>query len=121
MQIDGVGHAVAYAVGSGASETVYFRADGRNHLVRDLSFQAVKPKSAGGGDGFVRAPMNGRVAMVAIRAGDNVKAGQPLIVLEAMKMEHALTAPRDGAIAALHVAEGEQVAPGKLLIELADA
>ena len=62
--------------------------------------------------------MNGRVANVAVQAGQQVEAGQPLIVLEAMKMEHALLAPHAGSVLALHVTQGEQVEPGRVLAEL---
>ncbi|MBV8665658.1 MAG: biotin/lipoyl-binding protein [Burkholderiaceae bacterium] len=118
VQIDGVGHGLAFGTSQDAGGTMYFRAAGRNHVLRDLSFEPAKAKHAAGGDGIVRAPMNGRVAMVNVQAGDKVQSGQTLIVLEAMKMEHALRATRDGVVGTLHVSVGEQVAPGKLLAEL---
>lgn len=115
MQVDDGVHDISYGFGDGI---IYFRAAGRNHTVRDLSFQAAKANNAAVGDGMVRAPMNGQVVSLAVQTGQSVRAGQALIVLEAMKMEHALLAPCEGVVAALHVAEGEQVAPGKLLVEL---
>jgi geranyl-CoA carboxylase alpha subunit len=67
--------------------------------------------------GRLVAPMNGRVAAVHARAGDRIQAEAPLVVLEAMKMEHALTLPAAITVKAVHVAAGVQVAPGQLLVE----
>ena len=66
----------------------------------------------------VRAPMPGLVKQVRVRAGGTVRKGDPLAVLEAMKMEHTLTAPRDGSVAAVNVGEGDQVKDGDLLVSL---
>ena len=67
----------------------------------------------------VRAPMPGLVKLVTAAAGDVVAAGDPLIVMEAMKMEHRLTAPRAGVIAELMCAVGVQVEDGAILLRLA--
>jgi biotin carboxyl carrier protein len=61
------------------------------------------------------APMPGRVVKVLVAAGDHVTAGQVLLVLEAMKMEHAVKAAAAGAVARLTVAAGDQVDAGALL------
>jgi acetyl/propionyl-CoA carboxylase alpha subunit len=71
-----------------------------------------------GGDGQVRAPMPGRLVRVAVATGDEVAQGQVLVVLEAMKMEHALTAPHAGIVAELMAGEGEQVSEGAILARL---
>ena len=60
-------------------------------------------------DGAILAPMPGKVIAVDVSEGDSVKAGQRLMVLEAMKMEHALTAPFDGTVSELSASEGGQV------------
>jgi geranyl-CoA carboxylase alpha subunit len=99
-------------------DAIYFRCGGCNHRLCDLSYLPPIAKYAVTGDGVIRAPMNGRVANVAVQAGQQVEAGQPLIVLEAMKMEHALLAPHAGSVLALHVTQGEQVEPGRVLAEL---
>ncbi|MFJ9772943.1 acetyl/propionyl/methylcrotonyl-CoA carboxylase subunit alpha [Kitasatospora sp. NPDC101157] len=65
--------------------------------------------------GALLAPMPGTVLRTTAAVGDTVTAGQPLLVLEAMKMEHRVTAPADGVLAELRVAPGEQVEPGTLL------
>jgi len=70
-----------------------------------------------GGD-EVKAPMPGKVLEVRVADGDTVEAGQKLLVLEAMKMEHALTAPRDGVIEAVNVKAGAQVTDGAVLVRL---
>jgi propionyl-CoA carboxylase alpha chain/3-methylcrotonyl-CoA carboxylase alpha subunit len=75
---------------------------------------------AGGeaGDGAVRSPMPGRIVSVAKKAGDAIAAGETLLILEAMKMEHALKAPIAGVIAELHAAEGQQVSEGVVLVRI---
>ena len=62
--------------------------------------------------------MPGLVKQVRVAAGATVSKGDALAVLEAMKMEHTLTAPRDGMVAAVNVGEGEQVKDGDLLVSL---
>ena len=64
------------------------------------------------------APMPGTVIRLLVAPGDTVKARQPLVVLEAMKMETPLTSPYDAVVRAVNVAEGEQVAGGAVLVEL---
>ncbi|HTA10778.1 MAG TPA: biotin/lipoyl-containing protein, partial [Streptosporangiaceae bacterium] len=68
--------------------------------------------------GSLRAPMPGTVARVGVRIGDQVAAGQPLLWLEAMKMEHVISAPAAGIVAELPVAAGEQVEVGSVLAVL---
>ena len=70
------------------------------------------------GDGAILSPMPGKVILVSSAAGEGVKKGQPLLTLEAMKMEHVLTAPFDGVVASLDAREGDQVAEGVVLIRL---
>jgi 3-methylcrotonyl-CoA carboxylase alpha subunit len=70
-----------------------------------------------GGD-IVIAPMPGLVRSVLTKTGASVSKGDPMLVLEAMKMEHTLRAPRDGVVAELLVAEGDQVTDGTLLVQL---
>jgi biotin carboxyl carrier protein len=73
-----------------------------------------------GGDGPQRitAPMPGKIARILVAAGEVVHARQPLIVVEAMKMENELRAGHDGTVARVHVAEGASVDAGALLIDL---
>jgi len=69
--------------------------------------------------GRLTAPMPGKVVSFAVKAGDRVLAGQPLAVMEAMKMEHTISAPKDGVVAELLYAPGDQVADGAELLKLA--
>jgi biotin carboxyl carrier protein len=62
--------------------------------------------------------MPGTVIRVLVSEGDTVQARQPLVVLEAMKMETPLTSPYDAVVRAVNVAEGDRVAGGTVLIEL---
>jgi pyruvate carboxylase subunit A/propionyl-CoA carboxylase alpha chain len=71
--------------------------------------------------GSLLAPMPGSVIRLGAAAGDQVKAGQPLIWLEAMKMEHTITAPSSGVLAELNVVAGQQVDVGAVLARVEDA
>ncbi len=64
--------------------------------------------------------MHGIVVAVLVEQGQAVNKGQPLLVLEAMKMEHQLRAERDGVIEALQCKQGEQVSQGAVLVRFAD-
>lgn len=74
----------------------------------------------GAGGNMIEAPMPGSVRAVLAAVGDEVTEGQKLVVLEAMKMEHALLAARDGVVAEMLVTEGDQVEAGAALIRLED-
>src|SRR5688572_4009378 len=73
-------------------------------------------QTAGTGPHRMAAPMAGKVVRLFVRPGDAVKARQPLIVVEAMKMENELRAGRDGTVTEVHVREGLSVEAGALLI-----
>jgi 3-methylcrotonyl-CoA carboxylase alpha subunit len=86
---------------------------------RRLSLQ---PELAGADEdiraGSLAAPMPGKVIKVMTEAGAKVAKGQALLILEAMKMEHTITAPADGVVKEIHYAAGEQVLEGAELISL---
>ncbi|MBR1123532.1 acetyl-CoA carboxylase biotin carboxylase subunit [Bradyrhizobium lablabi] len=86
--------------------------------VRDLTLAPPETAAAAGGDGKVRAAMNGRVVAVLVKPGEKVAAGQPVMMLEAMKMEHVHTAGVAGTVSAIDVSEGEQVTTGKIVVEI---
>lgn len=71
--------------------------------------------------GGLTAPMNASVVAVSVAVGDTVDAGTPLVVLEAMKMEHSIRAPRAGVVTALFCSPGELVAEGTALVELEES
>jgi 3-methylcrotonyl-CoA carboxylase alpha subunit len=94
-----------------------FAAQGATQIVEiDLLAHAGEAASEGG---RLTAPMPGKVVSFAVKAGDNVKKGQALAVLEAMKMEHTIAAPADGQVAELLYAPGDQVVEGAELLRLA--
>jgi 3-methylcrotonyl-CoA carboxylase alpha subunit len=68
--------------------------------------------------GRLTAPMPGKVVSFAVQAGDAVKKGQALAVMDAMKMEHTIAAPMDGVVAELLYAPGDQVVEGAELLKL---
>jgi acetyl/propionyl-CoA carboxylase alpha subunit len=84
------------------------------------AFTRLPPLGASGGasDGAILSPMPGKVVSVSVKAGDTVTKGQTLLVLEAMKMEHALAAPFDGVVAELSAVAGGQVSEGVVLAKL---
>jgi geranyl-CoA carboxylase alpha subunit len=127
FEIDELGRDSIRFDSSGVMESARFLRDGdRLYIlhrgltlrVRDLTLAAPVSAVSNGGDGKVRAAMNGRVVAVLVKPGEKVAAGQPVMTLEAMKMEHVHTAGIAGTIAAIDVAEGEQVTTGKIVVEI---
>jgi geranyl-CoA carboxylase alpha subunit len=100
-------------------DRLYILHRGVTITVRDLTLAAPESASAAGGDGKVRAAMNGRVVALLVKPGEQVAAGQPVMTLEAMKMEHVHTAGVAGTVSAIDVAEGEQVTTGRIVVEIA--
>ena len=70
------------------------------------------------GGGHLTAPMSGTIVAVLVKAGDAVAKGAPLLILEAMKMEHTIAAPADGTVSAVHYRQGDQVSEGADLIDV---
>jgi geranyl-CoA carboxylase alpha subunit len=99
-------------------ERLYFLHRGVTIAVRDLTLAPPESAYAAGGDGKVRAAMNGRVVALLVKPGEKVAAGQPVMTLEAMKMEHVHTAGVAGTVSSIDVAEGEQVTTGKIVVEI---
>lgn len=86
--------------------------DERTHRIRRLS-AAITPA---GGEVELRAPMPGLVVRIAVEAGDEIREGDGLVVMEAMKMENELRAERDGVVERVHVAEGTTVDRDEVLV-----
>ncbi len=104
-----------------ADGAVHVLDDGRDRrfaadVAPDVAETAARPASAGGGG--VSSPMPGRVLAVGCRVGDHVAAGTVLAVLEAMKMEHPVTAPYDATVVAVRCAPGDQITAGAELVLL---
>ncbi len=94
--------------------TTWLHLDGAAHAVTELAPER-RGAAAGTHDGDVRSPMPGAVVVVHVADGDRVEEGQVLLVVEAMKMEHALAAPHAGTVSGLGVRSGSQVAVDQLL------
>ncbi len=93
--------------------------DGLHHVLALRDPAAVEGEEADGGS--LAAPMPGKVIQVLVQAGAKVARGAPLLVLEAMKMEHTIAAPRAGVVKKILYGAGEQVAEGAELLVLEDA
>ncbi|MBL8558860.1 MAG: ATP-grasp domain-containing protein [Hyphomonadaceae bacterium] len=91
---------------------------GGDHRFKDLRLAPPVRAISAAEAGAVSATMNGKIAAVLVAAGAAVKSGDALVTLEAMKMEHVMTAPANGRVKAITVAVGEQVSPGQVLVEL---
>ncbi|MBC5768500.1 acetyl/propionyl/methylcrotonyl-CoA carboxylase subunit alpha [Ramlibacter albus] len=99
-------------------------ADGRWHVqagpvdlfVEDASFDPSRGAAGGAGSNELRAPFNGKVIAIKAEAGTRVAKGDTLLVIESMKLEHALSAARDGVVKAIHVKAGQQAATSQVLV-----
>jgi len=116
--------AVAQVDGRGGKLAVEIRRPGRDALViaaevsdaRRGAAAAVARAAAGAVPATVRSPIPGRLIKLLVKAGDTVAAGQTVVVLEAMKMENELLAPRAGRITEVRCAEGAAVEAGQDLV-----
>jgi len=113
----GSGSFKAHVVRQGASVSVF--AGHGFHL--DIVDPLQSETSHAGDGNLIEAPMPGLVKAVFVKQGERVAQGDKLAILEAMKMEHALLAARDGVVAEVLVSEGDQVEAGAALVRLEDA
>ena len=113
ITVGGVRHRAVWARDG---DRVFLWCDGRSWIFT----RARAARAAGAADhgGDLRAPMPGRVRRVARAEGESVERGQVVLVLEAMKMEHAIRAPRDGVLRSVRVREGDLVDAGVELAEI---
>ncbi|MBI4755042.1 MAG: pyruvate carboxylase [Betaproteobacteria bacterium] len=102
---------------------VFFELNGQSRLIRvaraGLAAVRARPQAEDGNPKHVGAPMPGAIVTVAVHAGQKVAKGDPLVSIEAMKMETMLTAERDATVHAIHVRHGERVNAKDLLLEFA--
>ena len=94
-------------------------AAGGGHYELTLEDPRLKEFSATAAQGGLTTPLPGVVVAVATKVGQSVRAGEVLMVIEAMKMEHSISAPYDGTVKVIHFAHGERVPEGSQLLELA--
>ncbi|MDM0089675.1 MULTISPECIES: acetyl-CoA carboxylase biotin carboxylase subunit [unclassified Variovorax] len=113
--LDGITETVGYAC---EGHVLWLLIGGSVHRIENRSHAPDARDRDRGGDGRVRASMNGRVIAVHVGVGDGVEAGQPVAVLEAMKMEHVHAAPLSGVVAAVHVSAGDQMNAGRVMVEI---
>ena len=112
--ISGSGRAIAYGVRRGGVTWVFL--DGRVYLVEPGGSATGRAKHHD--DAALSAPMPAAVVAINVKAGQQVKAGDVLVVLEAMKMELAINAPHDGTVRTIACRVGELVQPGVPLVSL---
>jgi 3-methylcrotonyl-CoA carboxylase alpha subunit len=110
-RIDGRLHVIPYVL---QGSTISFAFDGDIYFA-DVSDKGARAK-ARHRDQSTAAPMPGVVLKIVVREGDVVSKGAPLLILEAMKMEHQILAPYDGTVGGVHCKEGELVQPGVELV-----
>jgi len=84
-------------------------------LIKEMGFSVGLTKKAND----IKAPMPGLILAINVTIGQEVKEGETLLILEAMKMENSIGSPKDGIIKSIHVQNGKTVEKGVLLIELA--
>jgi acetyl/propionyl-CoA carboxylase alpha subunit len=115
VRLEQHGGAAAPRTARVGAQTVVFE---RGEAHAFIEPQSLAGAAGAGGDGAIRAPMPGRIIAVHVANGADVKKAQPLLTLEAMKMEHTLTAPFDGVAQDLSHAVGSQVTEGSVLLRI---
>jgi geranyl-CoA carboxylase alpha subunit len=102
-----------------AGDCLYLQLGRLDLVVRETLYQPRSATGVAAASGTeLRAPMNGKVVAVLVAEGETVTKGQRLVVVEAMKMQHEMTALQSGRVARLAVKPGDQVANRQLLVEL---
>ncbi|MDE2428287.1 MAG: biotin/lipoyl-binding protein [Burkholderiales bacterium] len=96
----------------------YFQFSGRDFTAQEFSYTAPQRSGSASLGGRVISPMNGRLVAVHVSQGERVQAGQLLMAIEAMKMEHSVVTTVNGTVQSVLAALGDQVAPGSVLIEI---
>ena len=116
LRVDGRLHTVPYVI---RGSVVYFLFEGETY-VADVADKGARAK-ARHRDHSTEAPMPGVVLKILVKAGDVVGKGTPLLILEAMKMEHQIVAGHEGKILSVNCTEGELVQPGVELVSISEA
>jgi len=117
LEVDGVA-STATVIADGDERHIFVTGARRRLTFVDPLAHAGEVEAHGG---HLTAPMSGAIVAVMVKAGDKVVRGAPLIVLEAMKMEHTIVAPADGVVASVNYGVGDRVAEGADLVDLEDA
>ncbi|MEZ0354852.1 biotin carboxylase N-terminal domain-containing protein [Mycobacterium sp. SA01] len=114
VTVDGIRSRYTVAVDG---DQIWLAGGGRSLMLEEVREAPVRPDDEHSGDAELVSPMPGSVVAVGVSNGDEVTAGTVVVAVEAMKMEHSLTAPVDGVVE-LHVAVGDQVKVGQLLAKV---
>jgi len=115
ISVEPVGYATRWGAHDGDIYVVFERGEA---YALELDTGERNADEATVGDGAILSPMPGKIVSVAAKAGAKLKKGDPILVLEAMKMEHTLTAPFDGKVVELTGKAGDQVAEGVVLAKI---
>ena len=99
----------------------HWQTGGVDGWVEDASWEPAARAGAAGGVTELRAPFNGKVVAIPVAAGQALAAGDTVVVIESMKLEHSLSSPAASTVAELLVAPGQQVSPGQVLARFAPA
>ena len=99
----------------------HWQTGGVDGWVEDASWEPAARAGAAGGASELRAPFNGKVVAIPVAAGQALAAGDTVVVIESMKLEHSLASPAAATVAELLVAPGQQVSPGQVLARFAPA
>ena len=115
VTVNGVAYNVTVEEGTGAAVSTPAAAPAAAAPAPAAAPAAPAAPAGAAGSVTVTAPMPGNILDVKVKAGDSVKAGDTLLVLEAMKMENEISAPQDGTVASVNVRKGDVVNSGDLL------
>lgn len=116
LTVDGRAHEVVIAT---RGDDVYVHVDGEaHHLHYEHPLERLAHQAHGGADDAVRAPMPGSLVAIAVKAGDTVVRGQTLLVMESMKMETTIGAPRDGVVKDVHFGTAQPFERDAVLVTL---
>jgi biotin carboxyl carrier protein len=114
---DGASHQVSIGEGQISGEQIVLLAEGAvNVVVNGRRSRRAADTIGASGEQRIIAPMPGKVLRILVRAGDEVTLRQPLIVVEAMKMENELSSPKAGRVKEVAATEGQSVEAGRLLV-----
>jgi geranyl-CoA carboxylase alpha subunit len=115
LEVDGLSRRYHYQ--SEAPATLYLASDSLSMMLADNTRIPPEAEEAAGG-GMITAPMHGQLLSIDVATGDAVTKGQRIAVLEAMKMQHELIAPGDGAVVDVVAVAGKQIGAGDLIMML---
>lgn len=122
ITVNGVAYSVSVEETAAGAAPVAAAAPAAPAAPKAAPAPAAAPKAAAGAAGAVavavKAPMPGNILDVKVKAGASVKAGDVLVILEAMKMENEIVAPQDGTVASINVNKGDTVNSGDVLVSM---